>query len=101
VSDGAIGSDTDYALLVGLDEAHTLELATHTRTGDDDRSGETRWLAERDPDARLVARYRTWSTRSRRAPYRSESGWERWSLDGRLLDREVRYSTRAERLALN
>ena len=97
----APGDGTDYAALVGLDATHTLELASRSRRRIGPTVRETRWLDERDADARLVARYRTWFVRSARPPYRSELGWERFSPDGELLDREVRYATRASRLALH
>ena len=100
-SDTDAETATDYAALVGLDADHALAVVARRCATNGATRRETRWLEERDADARLVARYRTWTVRSSRAPYRCELGWERFSLAGTLLDREVRYSTRASRLALN
>ena len=95
-------AETDYAALVGLDANHVLVPADPARTTTQGSTRrEIRWLEERDAQARPVARYRTWSVRSSRPPYRRELGWERFSLVGELLDREVRYSTRASRRALH
>ena len=85
----------DYAALFGLEPRHTLEPSSHARTRRGDTHCETRWFEERDAEARLVARYRTWTNRSNVPPYRTQLGWERFSPRGELLDREVRYSTRA------
>lgn|GEM_PF-1264280 len=92
---------TDYATLFGVEEGHTLTESRRHRSRRRDTLHVTRWLEERDAGARLVARYRTWINRSSSAPYRTQFGWERWSLEGRLLDREVRYGTRESRAALN
>lgn len=53
---------------------------------------ETRWLDERDDQKKLIARFRTWINRSLKPPYQSQVGWERYSLCGKILDREIRYS---------
>ncbi len=40
----------------------------------------------------LVAHYRVWMHLSDGTPQRLQNGWEKYSPDGVLLDREVRYS---------
>lgn len=90
----SLTSHQNIATLVGLAPTHTLTPLTHHR---EDRQGTryvTQWLDERDAEHRLVARYRTWHNRGLKPPYRQQLGWERYALDGALLDREVRYSKR-------
>ena len=94
-------TEADYAALFDLAPEHTLSLVREGRTRRGRTRHVTRWLDERDALARLVARYRTWTNRSAEPPYRTQFGWERYSPGGRLLDREVRYSTRASVRALN
>jgi len=67
----------------------------------DDEPDQTRWLDERDAAGKLVARYRTWTRQLSLTPARFQFGWERWSLDGHLLDREVRYSTKSSKAGLH
>ena len=55
---------------------------------------EVQWLEEHNEDETLVARYRSWTQQAQKPPYRKQVGWERYSLKGQLLDREVRYSKR-------
>ena len=93
--------ERDYAALFGVDGSHALTFSARERVARQGTVRETCWLEERDADARLVARYRTWFDRSSCPPYRTRLGWERFSPDGRLLDREVRYSTRAAASALH
>ena len=91
----------DYAALFGLRPRHSLAPRRHDRTRHGDTVHETRWLDEHDADGRLVARYRTWVKRSATPPGRNQFGWERWSLEGEMLDREVRYSSAASIAALH
>ena len=55
---------------------------------------EVQWLEEHNEDETLVARYRSWTNQSQRPPYNKQVGWERFSVKGQLLAREVRYSKR-------
>lgn len=91
----------DYAAIFAIDAAHRLSLSRQIRTRRADTLHETRWIEERDADDRLIARFRTWTNRCSRAPHRTQFGWERWSLDGQLLDREIRFSTRDSVASLN
>ncbi|MFK8078887.1 MAG: hypothetical protein AB8B97_01260 [Granulosicoccus sp.] len=84
----------DYAQLFNLPETHTLRLSSVHREEKNSTLCETRWLAEHDDKQKLIARFRTWTNRSLTPPYRRQLGWERFSLSGNLLDREVRYSKR-------
>jgi len=56
----------------------------------------TQWLNESGENDALVSRIRTWTNETSRPPYRKQVGWERYSPTGELLEREVRYSKRAD-----
>ncbi|MFK7996652.1 MAG: hypothetical protein AB8B87_21125 [Granulosicoccus sp.] len=84
----------DYAELFNLPETHTLKLCSTKKVERNSTVYETRWLLEHDDNQTLIARFRTWSKRSLKPPYRKQFGWERFSASGNLLDREVRYSKR-------
>ncbi|NND92646.1 MAG: hypothetical protein HKN42_17465 [Granulosicoccus sp.] len=77
-----------------LPPEHSLTLADSRRVKRASAILETRWLEELDAQDRLVARFRTWTKQSLKPPYRQQIGWERFSLTGQLLDREIRYSRR-------
>lgn len=84
----------DFEQWVGLSQSHSLTLSrTHLETRDH-TVFEVQWLEERNEDEILVARYRSWTNQSQRPPYRKQKGWERFSVKGQLLDREVLYSKR-------
>lgn len=87
-------SDAELEDLFGLEPAHSLVLASRQRVKRDSTVYETRWLDEHDETKKLIARFRTWSNQTLKPPYRKQLGWERYSLSGELLDREVRYSKR-------
>ncbi len=55
---------------------------------------DTKWFIELDNRQKVVARYRSWISRSLKPPYRQQFGWERYSASGELMDREVRYHER-------
>jgi len=83
-----------YERLFALPPAHTLKLSSSNQVKRDSMVFETRWLDEHDEQHKLIARFRTWTNQSMKPPYRKQVGWERYSLSGKLLDREVRYSKR-------
>ena len=80
--------------LFDVPEGHTLKLASSKTVERNSVMCEIRWLDELDSGCRLVARFRTWTNRSLKPPYRRQRGWEKFSVSGNLLDREVRYSKR-------
>ena len=84
----------DYAKLFDVPDNHTLELTSSKCVERDSAICETRWLNEHDDNFNLIARFRTWTNRSLKPPYRRQLGWEKFSLSGNLLDREIRYSKR-------
>lgn len=90
-----------YKSLFAVQGNHTLKLATTRSIKRDSTIYETCWLSEHDERKNLVARYRTWTNRSLKPPYRQQTGWERYSLSGELLDREIRYSKRADMMYLH
>ena len=59
-----------------------------------DATCDTKWFIEYDNERKVVARYRSWISRSLKPPYKKQFGWERYSATGALLDREVRYHQR-------
>jgi hypothetical protein len=87
-------STQEFERLFGLSKSHSLTMSrTHVET----RNGcvfEVQWLEEHNKDETLVARFRSWTKQSLTPPYRKQSGWERFSTNGALLDREVKYSKR-------
>ncbi|MFK7853100.1 MAG: hypothetical protein AB8B79_03260 [Granulosicoccus sp.] len=83
-----------YERLFDLPSTHSLKLSSSKQVKRDSMVFETRWLDEHDESQKLVARFRTWTNQSMKPPYRKQIGWERYSLSGDLLDREVRYSKR-------
>jgi len=84
--------DTHWPRLFGIADDHVLTLASECRSENVRAQRCTRWFVERDADARIVARYRSWTSRARQAPWRDQLGWERYAPDGALLVREVRYA---------
>ena len=101
VATGVSMEAADYAALLGVPDTHTLRLSRGARTRRRGSACETRWIEERDPAATLIARYRTWVNRSAHPPHRTQFGWERYTPDGTLTDREVRYSSAASVAALH
>jgi len=83
-----------FEQLFDLPENHSLRPAGSYKLKRDCAIYETSWLNEIDDRQTLVSRYRTWTHRSLKPPYRRQTGWERFSPTGELLDREVRYSKR-------
>ena len=87
-------STQTFEQLFGLAKTHSLTMArTHVVTRDS-TVFEVQWLEEHNEDNKLVARYRSWTNKSQKPPYRKQVGWERYSLSGKILDREVHYSKR-------
>jgi len=85
-----------FEAILDIPADHCLELIsrnTHTQNG---IVYETCWLDEKNASAVSVSRFRTWTNRSSQPPYRRQQGWERFSMKGELLDREVRYSKRED-----
>lgn len=85
-----------YADLFDVPERHTLRLSRSKKIEQASVVYETQWFDEHDSDSKLVARFRSWTNNALSPPYRRQTGWERFSLSGNLLDREVRYSKRKD-----
>jgi len=86
----------DYEQLFALPEQHSLKQSSNRRTVRNSTVCETRWLDEYDVNDKLIARFRTWTHQAQKPPYRKQVGWERYSLSGTILDREIRYSRRSD-----
>ena len=86
----------EFAQLFDLPAGHSVSLSKTTERRGNGVKSETYWFAEHDAAQQLVARYRSWCRRSLKPPYRKQIGWERFSLAGELLDREIRYSKRED-----
>lgn len=84
----------EYAQLFDVPEQHRLKLSSSNRVERNSTVYEIQWLDEHDAQHELIARFRAWTNSSLKPPYQKQSGWERFSLSGDLLDREVRYSKR-------
>lgn len=82
--------------LLALPEEHRLSVSRSRKESRHGSDYESHWLEEHDASDQLIARFRTWTRQSLRPPYRKQIGWERYSLKGELLDREVRYSRRPD-----
>lgn len=83
-----------YAELFDIPQSHSLTLHQGSTQKRDSTIYETRWMDEHDCNSRLIARFRTWTNRQLKPPYKQQTGWERFSTKGVLLDREVRYFER-------
>jgi len=75
-----------------INPTHTLKQQNHEQNERAQTCYETCWYVEQDEQMRIVARYRSWSNQAMQPPYRAQLGWERYSPNGTLLEREVRYS---------
>ncbi len=82
------------ANFLGIDPEHSLKKQDGERIKRNGTQYETQWFDEYDNSRRLIARFRTWTNQAMQPPYRKQTGWERYSLSGNLLDREVFYSKR-------
>ncbi|MGQ7844551.1 hypothetical protein ACUNV4_08750 [Granulosicoccus sp. 3-233] len=85
-----------FRTLLDLPTEHSLTVSGSRRETRNGSEYESHWFEEHDAQAQLIARFRTWTRQSLRPPYRKQIGWERYSLKGELLDREVRYSRRPD-----
>lgn len=83
-----------FEQLFSLPEKHSLTLSSSRSKTRNSTVYETRWFDEHDVNGMLVARFYTWSHQGLKPPYRKQLGWERYSLSGNVLDREVRYFKR-------
>lgn len=84
-----------FERLIGIPSQHSLTISSKKRLQRNGIVYDTHWLEEYNANKTLIARFRTWTHQSLKPPYRKQVGWERFSLSGKLLDREVRYSRRA------
>jgi len=89
-------SHKELARRFAIPPGHTLtepkaDARSHRNPG---ANCETRWFIEYDSHQTVVARYRSWISRSLKPPYRQQFGWERYSASGELMDREVSYQQR-------
>lgn len=91
----------DLVVRFDINPEHTLKQQNHEQLAQDDTHYETCWYIEKDEQKRIVARYRSWSNQGMHAPYRLQLGWERYTPEGMLMEREVRYATRDDKDALH
>ncbi len=84
-----------FERLLKINDQHQLSVRSSHIEKRGNTQFQTHWLDERDAEQILVARIRAWTNESSHPPYRKQIGWERYSLKGDLLDREVRYSKRS------
>lgn len=94
--------DTEtYRDLLSIADNHILELADSLIKEERSEARESHLLREINRDRTLVAHYRVWICQSGVAPFREQRGWEKYSPDGILMDREVRYSQQPEGTTLH
>jgi hypothetical protein len=84
-----------------LPAEHHLEVTSHHRLQRGDSVLITRWMEQYDASKSLVARFRTWTRQGLKPPYQSQIGWERYSLTGEMLDREIRFARRTSQAYLH
>ncbi|MBX2839831.1 MAG: hypothetical protein KTR35_23440 [Gammaproteobacteria bacterium] len=89
-------SKEDLCRLFDIDASHTVVCTEEFSAKKDGTRYTTYWFDEHNPENTLVARLRAWSNVGLKPPYRTQTGWERFSIKGDLLDREVRYSKRKD-----
>ncbi len=89
-------ANSRFKALFALPAEHSLTLSGTRKESRNGSEYESHWLEEHDAGEQLIARFRTWTRKSLRPPYSKQIGWERYSLKGELLDREVRYSRRPD-----
>jgi len=82
----------DIIIRFDIDPSHSLKQQNKELHEQGKTRYETRWYIEKDQQHRTIARYRSWSNQATEAPFRTQIGWERYSPEGALLDREVRYA---------
>ncbi len=75
-----------------INPGHSITVQNQQANSNSIHHCETCWYLEKDASNTTIARYRTWTTTALLPPYRKQIGWERYTVDGRLLSREVRYS---------
>lgn len=90
----SVKSVEEIGQLVDLEDQHSLTISKSHSEKRGCTVYETHWLEERNELNTIVARFRTWTNQSTKPPYRKQVGWERFSINGSLLDREIRYSKR-------
>lgn len=78
-----------------ISPAHTLKQQEVAQKERAQSIHESCWFVEKDDKDNVVARYRSWTNQAIQPPYRMQIGWERYSPNGTLLEREVCYSKRA------
>lgn len=91
----------DLVVRFDINPSHTIKQQNHDQQNQGKTHYETCWYIEKDADNRVVARYRSWSNQGTEAPYRLQLGWERYTPDGALLEREVKYASRKHNDALH
>ena len=84
----------DIIVRFDIDPSHSLKQQNKEQLEKTQAHYETCWYVEKDDKDCVVARYRSWSNQAKRPPFRAQIGWERYSPNGTLLEREVRYAKR-------
>jgi len=82
----------DLIVRFDIDPSHTLKQQNHQSVEKQNTFFETCWYVEKNEAEEIVARYRSWSNQGMQAPFRTQLGWERYTPDGELLEREVKYA---------
>ena len=78
--------------IFSIDNEHCIELQSARERIAPGGQRLSAMYRETDVYAAVVARYRIWIHQSSKPPYRLTRGWEKYSPEGELQDRETRYS---------
>lgn len=83
---------TELRNIFSIDNDHCIELQSARERIAPSGQRLSAMYNETDVYSAVVARYRIWIHQSSKPPYRLTRGWEKYSPDGQLQDRETRYS---------
>lgn len=78
--------------IFSIDDNHCLELESARERIAPGGERLSAMYTETDGTDSLVARYRIWIDKPSKPPYRMRRGWEKYTPEGELADREIRYS---------
>ena len=78
--------------IFAIDNEHVIELSDARERTSPSGERSSLFYREKDSSDQLVACYRVWTQQSSKPPYRHRAGYEKYSPDGTLQDREMRFN---------
>lgn len=82
---------TELRNIFAINDEHCIELQSARERIAPGGQRMSAMYQETDVYSAVVARYRIWIHQSSKPPYRLTRGWEKYSPEGELQDRETRY----------